>query len=192
MRKNNDRCHGGYGLCRYAAGGGVVAHRGTDAWKGIRYFCVIPVVIILCVLFSFPARAGDVYLWTDKEGVVHITDDPRRLPLGDDVERIRYRDRGDTEGRSVSDEARDAERKNGEEGRAVDPRRKLSEDASRRDLDRKIERAREEYARAGQLVEKRRREYSRKSTRHNNDQYRHALDQLAEKRETLRELMEQK
>ncbi|MBN2397847.1 MAG: DUF4124 domain-containing protein [Deltaproteobacteria bacterium] len=171
-------------------------HRVTDAWKGIRYLYVILVVTILCVLFSFPARAGDVYLWTDEEGVVHITDDPRRLPAGDDVERIRYRDRGDAERQPVPDETRDAERmaekKNGEEERAVGQRRKLPEDASRRDLDRKIERAREEYARAGELVEKRRREYSRKSTRHNRDQYRYALDQLAGKREKLRELIEQK
>ncbi|MBA7590351.1 hypothetical protein ES708_32466 [subsurface metagenome] len=134
-------------------------------------------------------------MWTDEEGVVHITDNPRRLPPGGDVEIIRHRNRGDTDGQSLSDKKRDikpsGKRVEGKEA-VSDRNKELFEEPHRRELERKLERAREEYDRAKELVEKRRRHYSRKSTRPNRARYRHALDELAEKREKLRELRRQR
>jgi len=153
------------------------------------------IFIIFLSLTLFPLTlAGDVYMWTDEEGVVHITDNPRSLPPGDDVERIRYRSRDDANRQPVSDKKRDIKpaRKGIEEEEAVSDRDKgLPEGPHRGELERKIERASEEYDRARELVEKQRRHYSRKNTRPNWDRYKRALDELAEKREKLRELRRQ-
>ncbi|MBW2674717.1 MAG: DUF4124 domain-containing protein [Deltaproteobacteria bacterium] len=161
----------------------------------MRYLHIVIGITFFITLSVSLTGAGDVYLWTDDEGVTHITDNPRSLPHGGDIERIRYRHRGDVNRQPLSDKKR-ALKSSGmgtEEQEAVNGRDKgLSEDPYRRERERKLERAREEYERARELVEKRRRRYSRKSTRPNRDRYRHALDELAEKRDQLRELKRQK
>ena len=147
-------------------------------------------------LFSPLTRAGDVYMWTDEEGVVQITDNPHRLPPGGDVERIRDRNRGDANGQSLPDKGQyiEAVTEKVEEEEAVRERTRetAEEEAHRRELEQKLEQAREEYALAKELVEKRRRQYSRKRTRPSRDQYRHALAEQAEKMKKLRELEKQK
>lgn len=161
----------------------------------MRYLRIIIEIIFFIALTSSVTGAGDVYLWTDKEGVVHITDNPRSVPPGGDVERIRYRDRDTPDKQSVPDKREASETlREGVGGKkaASDRDGGISEDPHRRDRERQLERAREEYDRAKKMVERRRREYSRKSTRHNRGQYRHALDVLAQTRERLRELERQK
>jgi vacuolar-type H+-ATPase subunit I/STV1 len=165
-------------------------------WRVMRYLRIIMVIAFFITLSSFLARAGDIYMWTDKEGVVHITDDPHGLPPGDGVERIRYRNREDPEKQSLSDKGQDIEplTEKAEKKEAVDDRvtKPPEEEPRPENLRRELEQAREEYGHAQKLVERLRRDYSRKSTRHNRDQYRHALKKLAEKRDRLRELERQK
>jgi len=161
----------------------------------MRYLRIIIGITFFVALSFSLTGAGDVYLWTDEEGVVHITDNPRSVPPGGDVERIRYRDREESGEQSLPDRRETAETLPEEIGgkKATSDRDEgLSEDPRRRDRERQLERAREEYDRAKGMVERRRRDYSRKSTRHNRDQYRHALDVLAQTRERLRELERQK
>jgi len=127
--------------------------------------------------------------------VVHITDNPRGVPPGGDVERIRYRNRSGSDEQFLPDKRDAAETlsEGTEEKKAASGRDKgLSEDPHRREREQTLERAREEYDRAKGLVERRRRDYSRRSTRHNRDQYRNALGALAKKRMRLRELERQK
>lgn len=144
------------------------------------------IVITMCVILSSPlAWAGDIYLWTDEEGVVHITDNPGRAPPTGTVERIRIKDRG--EDLSEEGQGGDAEAVTEEQREIPDRNKGLSEE-SNRGWKRKLQQAREEYDRARELVERQRRLYSRKHTRSNRDRYRRALDELAEKRERLREL----
>ena len=133
-------------------------------------------------------------MWTDEEGVVHITDNPRRLPPEDDVERIRYRDASDREPVPDTGQGSQPMMETAEEEESVSVQTGTSpdEEARSKELALKLEKAREEYERAKELVERRRRDYSRKSTRHNRDQYKHALEVLAEKRENIRELERQK
>ena len=155
----------------------------------MRYLLVIISSIFVIALLSSPACAEVLYMWTDEEGVVHITDNPRRLPPGDDVERIPYRDASDREplpdpGQGDQPMMETAE----EETVSVQTGKSPEEEARAQELELKIEQAREEYERAKERVERRRRDYSRKSTRHNRDQYKHALEVLAEKRENIREL----
>ncbi|MDD5724069.1 MAG: DUF4124 domain-containing protein [Syntrophales bacterium] len=160
----------------------------------MRYLHIIVVITFFIALFSSPTRAGDVYMWTDEEGVVHITDNPHRLPPGDGVERIGYRNRDDADGQPFPDKGQGIETvPEGvkEKGAVSDQNGGLLEEPHRRGLERELGRAREEHAHAKELVERRRRDYSRKSTRRNRDQYRYALDRLAEKREKLRELERQ-
>jgi hypothetical protein len=161
-------------------------------WSAMRYLRII-IVIVCCVFFFWSlARAGELYLWTDKEGVVHITDDPRSLPSEDDVERIRYRDDvSDRNGQSFPDQGQYTGITPEENGGEEPSDTRLSEDSNRGELKKKLEQARQAYDRAQELVEKRRRDYSRKDTRHNRDQYQHALEELAKTREKLRDLMRQ-
>ena len=161
----------------------------------MRYLRIIIAITFFITLFSSLTRAGDVYMWTDEEGVVHITDNPRSLPPGGDVERIRQRNRGDADGQSLPDKGRDIEAvtEKVEEKEAVSDRNKgLPEEPNRNEWERKLQQAREEHDRAKELVEKRRRHYSRKNTRPNWDRYKRALGELAEKREKLRGLERQK
>ncbi len=159
-------------------------------WRGMRYLRVIISSIFVITLLSSFACAEVLYMWTDEEGVVHITDNPRRLPPGNDVERISYRDASDRG--SLPDPGQDGQpmMETAEEGETVSVQTGKSpeEEARAQELELKIEQAREEYERAKERVEWRRRDYSRKSTRHNRDQYKHALEVLAEKRENIREL----
>ena len=156
----------------------------------MRYLRVIISSIFVITLLSSYACAEVLYMWTDEEGVVHIIDNPRRLPPEDDVERISYRDASDREplpdpgqgGQQVMETAEE------EEATSVQPDKSPEEEARAQELELKLEKAREEYERAKERVELRRRDYSRKSTRHNRDQYKHALEVLAEKREKIREL----
>lgn len=159
-------------------------------WRGMRYLLVIISSIFVITLLSSPACAEVLYMWTDEEGVVHITDNPRRLPPGDDVERIHYRDASDGEPLPDTGQSGQPMMETAEEEETVSVQTGTSpeEEARTRELELKLEQAREDYERAKERVEQRRRDYSRKSTRHNRDQYKHALEVLAEKREKIREL----
>lgn len=159
-------------------------------WRGMRYLRVIISSIFVITLLSSYACAEVLYMWTDEEGVVHIIDNPRRLPPEDDVERISYRDASDREplpdtGQGSQPVIETAEE---EEAVSVHAGKSPEEDARKKDLELKIESAREEYERAKERVERRRKDYNRKRTRHNRDQYKHALKVLAEKKEKIREL----
>jgi len=162
----------------------------------MRYLRIIIVIIFCIILFSSLTRAGDLYMWTDKDGVVHIADTPPKLLPGGGVKRIHNKDRGGADGQSLPDKGQDietvTEEDKGEEAVSDRTRETSKEERRRRELEQKLGQAQEEYDLTRELVEKRRRLYVRYHTRANRARYQKALDELAEKREKLRDLIRQK
>ena len=40
------------------------------------YFCIIIIIILFFPLHSI----GQIYKWVDEEGIIHLTDDPSKIP----------------------------------------------------------------------------------------------------------------
>lgn len=151
--------------------------------------CLGVAACILILSFSLSLShlfAGELYMWTDADGVLHITDNPRAFPPGDDVETIRYSEENSEQG-GQSNRAADVP----EEDKAMNSLtdEQVSEGALKQEKwERELRHAREEYEQAKKLVEKRRRQDVRQSSKRSRDAYKDALQKLAEKRERLRML----
>ncbi len=159
----------------------------------MRCLGVITFILILSSLLPFShLRAGELYLWTDTDGVIHITDTRRALPHGDDVETIRYREEND-ERRGQPKRTGDVpEEKSAINSLTDDQVSRAKETLRQEKWESELKRAREEYEQAKVLVEKRRRYHIRQSDKHSRDRYEHALTQLAEKREQVRALQKKR
>ncbi len=149
--------------------------------------------VLLISFFISPllSDAGEVYLWTDDEGVVNITDNRRKIPPESDVEKIPYRERGGDKALPESPQPKEFEQ-GSEKKEAAYNAAIPAEDPSRREIEGKTLKAREEYDVAADKVERQRRRLAHKNTRQNRDRYNLALKELAEKRELLRALEGQK
>ena len=148
------------------------------------------ILILSFPLFLSHLFAGELYMWTDAHGVLHITDTPRAFPPGDDVEIIRYSEKNDEQGGQPNQAEDDPE-----EERTINSLtdERVSEEGLKHDKwETELKRAREEYEQAKMLVEKRRRHHIRQPDKHSRDRYKRALKELAEKREQVRVLQKRR
>lgn len=153
----------------------------------MRCLGVVACILILSLSLSLSHLfAGELYMWTDTDGVVHITDTPRDLPPGKDVETIHYSEKDDERESQPSRTGDDPEEKGAVH--SVTDERVSEETLKRERWESELKCAREEYEQAKVLVEKRRRHYIHQSDKRSRDGYERALKELAEKREQVRAL----
>lgn len=152
--------------------------------------CLGGIIFILSLSFSLSLSdllAGEIYIWKDTDGVVNITNDPRELPPGGEAETVHYRENDFGGGQFRSDQAQPNDDRG--ETETIQTREQLPEtELNRKAWEKKLEQTREEYEQLKKLVEKRRRQDVRQSSKRSRDAYKDALQELAEKREQLRML----